>query len=235
MPPPSISSSAGDPGRSTARVDPRSLRLGADRDSAGADRRGRPRRRSSSCAGRGSSPGRASSRPGACGRSSCARRLREPEDAVGDREDRVALGSRSSYSPIRNVVASQLVRWRLRRCTKLWSSIWPGSGDLADHGAKRVDEHELGIGRFDLPEDRVAARVSRPCSSSSLPRCTKRTHVGDLGLVEERELLLVAQHLQRRLAEDREVQRRALGGGGREHDLVRERRLAAARVRRRSG
>ena len=52
--------------------------------------------------------------------------------------------------------------------------------------------------------------------------------VEDLGLVEERELLLVAQHLERRLAEDGDVQRRPLGGRGREHDLVRERRLAAA-------
>jgi hypothetical protein len=46
--------------------------------------------------------------------------------------------------------------------------------------------------------------------------------------VEEVELLLVAQHLQRRLAEHGEVQRRALGRGQREHDLVRQRGLAAA-------
>src|SRR6185437_6622375 len=36
------------------------------------------------------------------------------------------------------------------------------------------------------------------------------------------------QHLDRRLAQDRDVERGALGAGGREHHLVRQRGLAAA-------
>ena len=42
------------------------------------------------------------------------------------------------------------------------------------------------------------------------------------GLVEERELLLVAQHLDGRLAQHGEVQRGMLWGGVGEHELVRE-------------
>jgi hypothetical protein len=46
--------------------------------------------------------------------------------------------------------------------------------------------------------------------------------------VEEVELLLVAQHFQRRLTNCREVECRALGRCQREHDLVRQGGLAAA-------
>jgi predicted GIY-YIG superfamily endonuclease len=50
----------------------------------------------------------------------------------------------------------------------------------------------------------------------------------DLVQLEEGELLLVAQHLQRRLAQHGEEQGAPFGRRMGEHDLVRQRRLAAA-------
>jgi hypothetical protein len=50
--------------------------------------------------------------------------------------------------------------------------------------------------------------------------------VADLGGVEEGVLLLVAEHLDRRLADHAEVSGLSLGGGVREHDLMSEGRLA---------
>ena len=54
--------------------------------------------------------------------------------------------------------------------------------------------------------------------------------VADLGGVEEGVLLLVAQHLDGRLADDAEVHGLSLGARVREHDLMRQRRLAAPRA-----
>ena len=54
--------------------------------------------------------------------------------------------------------------------------------------------------------------------------------VVDFARVEEGELLLVAQHLERRLAEDGEVERGLLARGIGEDDLMRERGLAGARL-----
>jgi hypothetical protein len=54
------------------------------------------------------------------------------------------------------------------------------------------------------------------------------TESPDLVDVEEAELLLVAQHLDRRLAHRREEQRLAAGTGQPEHDLLGKGRLAAA-------
>src|SRR6266849_4251341 len=52
---------------------------------------------------------------------------------------------------------------------------------------------------------------------------------GHLVRVEETELLLVAEHLDWRLAHDREIQRRALARRIREHNLMRQSGLARAR------
>ena len=52
----------------------------------------------------------------------------------------------------------------------------------------------------------------------------------DLRVVEEAELLLVTQHLQRRLAEHREVQRLPVGCRVGEHELVRQRGLPCSRL-----
>ena len=54
--------------------------------------------------------------------------------------------------------------------------------------------------------------------------------VADLGGVEEGVLLLIAKHLDGRLADDAEVHGLSLGARVREHDLVAERRLAAPRA-----
>ena len=53
--------------------------------------------------------------------------------------------SRSSYSPIKNVVASQLVRCRLRRSTKLCSFISPASIDLRTTARNESTNTSLGL------------------------------------------------------------------------------------------
>ena len=75
----------------------------------------------------------------------------------------------------------------------------------------------------------IASRTApRSCSRTIWLRLTKRIGAVHLGVVEERELLLVAQHLDGRLAQHGEVERRPLRGGVGEHDLVRQRGLAAS-------
>ena len=56
----------------------------------------------------------------------------------------------------------------------------------------------------------------------------KRIAPSILASIEERELLLVAQHLDGRLAQHGEVQRGPLRRGVGEHDLMRQRGLAAS-------
>ena len=61
----------------------------------------------------------------------------------------------------------------------------------------------------------------------------KRMAPFQLGGVEEGVLLLVAQHLDGRLAEDGEIERRPLRGGVGEHELVRHASSCRSRGRRR--
>ena len=64
--------------------------------------------------------------------------------------------------------------------------------------------------------------------SASSVRFANWTTLFTFDMSKNVELLLVTQHLQRRLAEDGEVQRRALGSRVREHELMGKCRLAAA-------
>jgi hypothetical protein len=97
---------------------------------------------------------------------------------------------------------------------------------LAHHGAKGIDHHDLGVGGLDLPDDLVQHGVE-VLVEHGLAEVDEPDRAVELGQVEERELLLVAQHLDGRLAQHGEVDRRRLRAGVGEHDLMRQRGLTA--------
>ena len=125
--------------------------------------------------------------------------------------------SPSAYSPIRNVVACQLVRWRASRWTKPWSSISPVPAcGLPHHRPERVHHDDAGAGRLDLLDDLLQDRV-QVLLQHDLAEVDEPDGGVQLGRVEEGELLLVAQHLDGRLAQHGEVEGRPLRGGVGEH------------------
>jgi hypothetical protein len=100
---------------------------------------------------------------------------------------------------------------------------------LPDHATKRVHEHELRVRRLDLLDDDVQGPLRD--RFEHLRSQVQEANTGrNLGGIEERELLLIAQHLDRRFPQDRDVQRVTLGARAREHDLVGQRRLTAPRA-----
>ena len=98
---------------------------------------------------------------------------------------------------------------------------------LAHHGAERVHHDDARFGRIDLLDDGVedSAEILVQDDLAEVDEADGSVH---LGRVEERELLLVAQHLDGRLAQHGEVQRRSLWGGVGEHELMRQRGLTAS-------
>ena len=99
---------------------------------------------------------------------------------------------------------------------------------LAHHGAKGIHHHEARADRRDLLADFLEDRV-QILLQHHVGQVDEADRLAQLGFVEERILLLIAQHLHRGLAEDGEVERGFLRRGVGENDLVRQRRLAAAR------
>ncbi len=98
---------------------------------------------------------------------------------------------------------------------------------LAHHRAKRVDEHELWVGSLDLPDD--ALQHALEAMFEELGAAVQEPDAArNLRAVEESILLLVAEHLQRRLTQDGHVECRPFGSRGGEHELMGERRLSAA-------
>ena len=96
------------------------------------------------------------------------------------------------------------------------------------HRAKGIDEHQ----RRSVLRDFVRDALQRPvelASQSILGQVDETNRSIDGFSAEERKLLLVAQHLQRRLAQHGEVDCGPLWRGQRKHDLVRQRGLAATR------
>ena len=132
------------------------------------------------------------------------------------------------YSPIRNVVACQLVISMPSCCTKCCRLLCRLPSVSLSSTTERKESTKTSDG---------------PCASTSATmRCSTRSRspatrvvrqideadgVVDRLAVEEVELLLVAQHLQRRLAKHGEIERRALRRRQCEHHLVRQRGLAA--------
>src|SRR5947199_353886 len=96
-----------------------------------------------------------------------------------------------------------------------------------DDAAKGIDDDEGRTCRGDFGDDR--AEQGREISLAHLSReIDEANRAADLRRIEEAELLLVPEHLDRRLAERREVQRGTLGRRVREEELMDERRLSGA-------
>ena len=98
---------------------------------------------------------------------------------------------------------------------------------LPHHRTKRIDGDERGQPFPDLGDDALEDRVEASGGRfrGQIDEAHRRRNARR---IKERELALVADHLDRRLAEHREVQRRAFGRGVREQHLLNERRLAGA-------
>jgi hypothetical protein len=104
----------------------------------------------------------------------------------------------------------------------------PRQLSLSHHGAERIHDDDAGAGRLDLLDDLGQDGV-QIVVEHDLAEVDEANRAVQLVRVEELELLLVAQHLDGRLAQHGEVERGALERGVGEHDLVRQRGLAAAR------
>ena len=155
--------------------------------------------------------------------------LGEPEDAVGHGEDRVVIegdgiladqeGRRLPTGQADGEPLHETLQGRVR--------------SSADPALRRMVWNEstttiAGLISSTCPIMRASTASRSPFRAISL-RSTKWTLFAHLGGVEEVHLLLVAQHLDRRLAEHGEVEGGPLRGGVREHDLMRQRGLARPR------
>ena len=154
--------------------------------------------------------------------------LAQPDQPVGHREHRVGVGlgevladqegrglpARHQHAELLHELLQVVVRVALGLARE-------------HHGTEGVDEDERRTVRFDLGDD-AAQHLVEVARQGVVRQVDEANRAVDRLAVEEIELLLVAQHLQRRLAQHREVQRGALRRRQREHHLVRQRRLAAA-------
>ena len=156
--------------------------------------------------------------------------LAQPDQAVGHREHRVGVGlvevladQEGRGLPARHQHAQllhellQAGRAGCRRCS------------LANT-TERNESTKTSAGLCAVTSSTMRSQHPVEVAGHGVVGQVDEAHAVVDGLaVEEVELLLVAQHLQRRLAQHGEVERRALRRGQREHDLVRQRGLAAAR------
>lgn len=95
------------------------------------------------------------------------------------------------------------------------------------HGAEGIHEHQRRFVLFHFGADALQHHVQITLEHF-LRQVDQMDRTVDRRVIEEIELLLVAQHLQRRLAQHRQIQSRALRCRHREHHLMSERGLAAA-------
>ncbi len=100
---------------------------------------------------------------------------------------------------------------------------------LQPEGAERVDDDEPGVGLLDFVDNSLehGGKVVPQHFLGQINEAHRRPN--ELG-PEEAKLALVANHLERRLAEDREIQRRPLDGRVVKDDLLRQRGLPRARA-----
>ena len=155
--------------------------------------------------------------------------LVEPEQSVGHGEDRVV--AQLAFDVLADQERGRLPTGQVQRqaLDEALELHFAGAAlRLAHHGAERVHDDDARLGGLDLFDDAIenGAEVLVQDALAEVDEAECSIH---LGMVEERELLLIAQHLDGRLAQHGEVQRRALRGGVGEHDLMRERGLAASR------
>ena len=155
--------------------------------------------------------------------------LHEPQQPVRDGEDRILLDLR------RSIFADEK-RGRFPACEpdgQLLHEVLQieaaarRSLHSLGHRSKRIDDHHARAGRFHFLDDACQKLLQR-----SVHQVLAQVDVADRlvhsGHIEEAELLLIAQHLEGRLADDGNVERGTGGAGQGEHDLLRERRLPRA-------
>lgn len=94
-------------------------------------------------------------------------------------------------------------------------------GDLggADDRPERIHDDEARAGRLHFRHDPLQDLPESPFQHIVRNREEAKARV-DLGRIEERELLLVAEQLQRGFTQDRDVEGRTLRGGQGKADLV---------------
>lgn len=159
------------------------------------------------------------------------RGLRKPDDAVGHREYGVPL---FLFLVLPEQEGRDLPGRQLERETLNELLEREGGGALrapvrAADRSKRVDDDDLRSLALDLARDPLQDLGQVPLHDLGTEIDELDGGTGELR-IEEAKLALVAEHLQGRLAEYREIQRRSLDGGIREHDLVGQRRLSRARA-----
>src|SRR5476651_762938 len=155
--------------------------------------------------------------------------LRHPDDAVGHGEDGAGLrfgrqvfaDQEGGGQPARHLHAELL-----DEVLQAGGAEVHALGRL-HHRTEGIDEHQAGRKVAYLVDDTRQHAVEVAVEQVGR-QVDEFDRLVDLADVEEGELLLVAQHLQRRLAEHGEKQCAPFRRGQREHDLVRHRRLAAA-------
>ena len=155
--------------------------------------------------------------------------LAENDDAIGDRVDWVVLdlrlrmladqerrgfpGGEVNGQSVDEVLKRQLSTVRIAR--------------RPDDRTERVHDHQARIHVSHRADDLVEHRAE-PSPHQLVAEREEADHAVDLRRVEEAERLLVAEHLERRLADHGQVEARSLGARVGEHQLVSERRLAGA-------
>ena len=153
--------------------------------------------------------------------------LAQPDEAIGHGENRVRVvlaevlaDEESGGLPARHQHA-QLLDELLQADEGLAAVM------RQNHRAERVDEDQARPVLLDFGHH-AGQHLLEVTGGGLLRQVDEPDAAVDLAAVEKLELLLVAQHLQRGFAQYREIQGGTLGRGQREHELVRQRGLAAA-------
>ena len=161
------------------------------------------------------------------------RGLSEPEDSIGDREDRISLflfavfaKQKRGYFPAREVESEALnelvetERGSNRRVP-----------DPSANRAKRIHHDDAGLRLLDFRNNLLKHAVEVATHHLFTEINEVDGGAGETG-IEKTELLLISQHLDRWLAQDREIDGGSFRGCVGEYDLMRERCLARARTTR---
>jgi len=121
-----------------------------------------------------------------------------------------------------------LLRQALNEPRQLDGAVVLSGASWSADRSERVDRDERGFYLAHLGDDASEHRI-QVGAGGFLAQVHETDGGPNLCSVEERELLLIAHHLHRRLAEHREVERRVFLRRVREQELLHERGLAGAR------